>query len=605
MIKLTHFRVTILFVILSFPLTLLFSQSDEVTKIFEQNRESVITFVSANENKVEIAKGTGFVVGQEILATNFHLISEAKDIVGKNFQGKKVKFEGVLASDVEHDTALLKIKKKMPPLRLGRLADLQAGQTVFTVGSNEVGEIVVNQGKVNRLLEISPGAKVADAELNVLDTFSGAPVFNAGSEVVGMVVFLDMRKKIVVPVDMISTLLKQSSLTKFKDWNPVEYFETFEGSYFTARVFYALEETAKAERFLKKVISQKPDLLDAHLLLSSVYLKQRNYASAVSILKKILELDPNRDDIHLDLGTTYLKMMRWQEAIPSLEKSFQLNSENKEAHFHIGQAYEELRDFGKAAEAYTAYLNSSPRDPQNVYVHLGTCQMETGQFEEAVVSFKEALKENPQDVKINYNQKAGQFDEAAEVYYLLAQLTPDDAKIYYNTITRMYDEAKMPEKAIESTERMIAADPGNSGAYYNLGYMYVKLDNFEKAIEAFNKVIEIDPDMEYAYLQLGFCYSKMKRHSKSVEALEKLVMRFPENSDGWMGIAIGNMQQKKFSAAIQPLEKVIELKPDSAVAYYNLAVVYLNLQDRYSARELYNKLKDIDLNLAKKLEKLF
>ena len=46
-----------------------------------------------------------------------------------------------------------------------------------------------------------------------------------------------------------------------------------------------------------------------------------------------------------------------------------------------------------------------------------------------------------------------------------------------------------------------------------------------------------------------------------------------------------------------------ELKPDYGVAYYNLAVCYLNLHDNYSAKEVYKKLVHIDPNMAQKLKK--
>ena len=600
----------IAFLLLCFPFSLVYSQSTDATKVFEDNKESVISFVTMDNNKIEVAKGTGFFVGQEILATSFHLVSAANNAEGKNFQGKKVKFEGIIAADKTCDVAILKVKRKAPALQVSSLTGLEIGNSVFAVGSNEAGEIVVNEGKVNSILELSPELNVADVELDIFDSFSGAPVFSTDGKVVGMVIFLDLQKKIIVPVDMIPTLLRQGPLTKFKDWIPVEHFETLEGSYFAARVFAALEETARAEKYLKKVVEKKPDEMDAHLLLADVYSKQRNYSSAVAAYNKILELDPNRSDTYMDMGMTYLKMMRWKEAIPPLEKTIQLNPENKGAHFYVAKAYEELRDFEKAAEAYKGYLSTNPEQKGEAFHHLGLCQIELGQFEEAAISLKEALKENPQDLKINYKlgqayQSSGQYDEAAEVYYLLAKLTPEDAKTYFNAITRMYDEAQMPEKAIEAARRIIATEPDNAGAHYNLGYMYVKLDKYSDAVEAFNKVVGIDPNMEYAYLQLGFCYSKLKQYSKSVEALERMVKVFPENVDGWMGIGIGLMQQRKFSLAIEPLERVIELNPGSGVAHYNLAVVYLNLHDRYSAREQYKKLADIDPALAKKLEKLF
>ncbi|MCX6577383.1 MAG: hypothetical protein NTV82_13440 [Candidatus Aminicenantes bacterium] len=61
---------------------------------------------------------------------------------------------------------------------------------------------------------------------------------------------------------------------------------------------------------------------------------------------------------------------------------------------------------------------------------------------------------------------------------------------------------------------------------------------------------------------------------------------------------------KDFNAALDPIKKTTDLQPDNGNAFYNLAIVYLNLKDNFSAREVYRKLTTIDANLAAKLKPL-
>ena len=63
------------------------------------------------------------------------------------------------------------------------------------------------------------------------------------------------------------------------------------------------------------------------------------------------------------------------------------------------------------------------------------------------------------------------------------------------------------------------------------------------------------------------------------------------------------MQAKDFESALAPLKKCVELKPDNAVAQFNLAIVYVNLKDNFSAKEIYNKLQTLDPALAERLKK--
>jgi Tfp pilus assembly protein PilF len=54
---------------------------------------------------------------------------------------------------------------------------------------------------------------------------------------------------------------------------------------------------------------------------------------------------------------------------------------------------------------------------------------------------------------------------------------------------------------------------------------------------------------------------------------------------------------------LEPLKKCVELKADNAVGWYNLAIVYINLKDNYSAKEVYNRLVSLDPSLAERLKK--
>jgi len=596
-------------IVLLLPFSLIFPQSEEALKVLEKNKNSVVSFVSLGEDKEIICRGTGFVISNGIMATNYHLVSQAKNVEGINFKGKKVKIEGIVTVDKNLDIALLKIKSKALSLPFSESDEFEAGKNIFTIGGNESGEIKVIDGTIGKILEYAPNQKIIDTTLNPPNSFSGGPVFDSNGQVLGMIIFLDNVEKFVFPIRVLMGLQKGSTVTKFKKWEQEDYFSTLEGAYFAGKIYYALDNTGKSEKYLKKVIEQKPKDINIYILLASINVKQRYYSAAVTNYKKIIELDPNMDSAYFGLGIVYVKMMKWKDAIPQLEKAVQLNLNNSEAYFQIGSAYEALRDFEKAAEAYKNYVKSEPENPGTGYYNLAICQTELKQFAEAIASFQEVLKEKPNDLVINQKlamacKNAGQYEKAAEIYTNLSEINPENTKIYLNNIIKMYDEANMPDKAIESTNRLIKLNPEDADALYNLGYMYIKLNKYSEGIEPFKRAIEIRPDFKYAYSNLGFCYSKLKKYKDFIAVYKKLVEIDPEDADGWLNIGIGYMYLKNFSSAAKPIEKAVELRPDHAISLYNLAVVYLNLHDNYSARKIHGKLKAVDPNLASKLQKL-
>jgi tetratricopeptide (TPR) repeat protein len=597
------FALPLVFLLMS--VSLLFSQSEEATNIFENYKQGVATFTVYDEEDAEIAQGSGFLIGEKILATSYGLICQAHEAEGVDYRGKKVKFDGLLSVDKEFGIALVKVNRKDPILTLGDSDGLDRSSKLYAIGGNEVSEISFSEGEVFNFHQIK-SKRLIESSLSIPDEYNGAPVFDSTGEVVGMIIFLDSGKKIIVPANVIKNLPQAKSETKFKDWQKEDYFSTLEGAYFAAETFHALNDTGKAEKYLKRIIELDPNDLHAHLLLASVYYNQRAYSSAMTTYQKIIELNPNRDDAHFGLGLVNLKMMKWKEAIPPLKRAIQLNQDNKEAYLHIGTAHQEIQEFEEAIDAYKQYLDTNPNQPWDVYAQLGICQMEAEQYADAINSFTKALEGYGDDITIIYKlaqayEKAGQIDQAAATYEKLAQLTPEDTKRYYNMVIMMYNTAKMPEKASEVAKKLVELDPNDTEALYNLGYMYVQMENYENAIDTFNKVIEKNPGMEYAHLQLGYSYTQMKQYAEAAEAYKNMVEIFPNNEDAWFGLGIAYMQQKKYSSAVEPLRKVIELNPSRAYAYYNLAISYLNLRDNYSAREIYNQLKTVNPDLAKKL----
>lgn len=606
--KITREKSLILLLLLFLlPFPLLFSQSDESSQILEANKTGIISLIVYGENKEEIAQGTGFIIDKQVIATSYHLISKAFNAEGMDFKGKKVKVEGILGFDKNFDIAFCKINKKNPALTLGNSDELEMGNKVFALGSNESNEITVSEGTIRNFLNLTLTQRVIDASLAIPQNFDGAPILDPKGQALGIIIFFDRRTKSVIPINILKSIPRKGVVTKFKDWQQEDYFSTLEGAYFAGKVCTLLDETGKAQIYLEDVAKKSPNNIEVHSLLASIYNQQRNYQSAISAYKKIVELDPNRDDAHYGLGVVYLKMRRHNDAIAPLEKSIQLNIDNAEAYFYIGNCYEELRDFAKAADAYEKYLELNPKDAWQGYYQLGLCRKELEQHEAAIAAFQEALKEKPQDLKISYQlaqtfHKVGQYENAEKTYQLLAELSPEDAVTYYNTILRMYDQAGMNDKAINAAQKLIELQPNNADAVYNLGYMFTKLKKWNEAIESFNKALEIRPNFEYAYANIGNSYYEMKNYTKSLEAYKKFAELMPDSPDGWYWIGVNYMQLKKWSDAIDPLDKAIELRPDYAYALYNLAITYLNLHDNYSAKDIYNKLTTIDPNLAKKLK---
>jgi tetratricopeptide (TPR) repeat protein len=588
---------------------LLQAQVDDASRIMEQNKSGVLYLVALGKNKEEVGRGTGFAVGEDLIIANYHMIAQAYRVEAYNAENKKIKVEGILGVNKAANLVLLQARGKFQSLIIGNFDITAPNMKLFAIGANEAGEINIVSGTVKGVLQATPEIRVADLQISLPLTFSGAPVIDVSGQALGYLTVLDRGLKFILPVNLFRSLSRLSKPVDFESWTHENYFDTQEGSLIAGRIAAAISDTGNAQKFLEKVLRASPTNVEAQAMLAKVYGDQRDYTAATTAYRRLLEIDPERAEAHFELGIIYLKTQKLDEALASFQKSQDLGFNKPDLFLQLGMTYEAKRDWVRAVEQYQRYLLTLPAEPTQAQFRLGVCALESGDYPRALNAFLEALKTQPRDYQTNYNlamayQRSRQYEQAEEVLKRLIQYYPEDAASYYSTIVRMYDEAGMNDRAIDAARKVIELNPGNEVAVYNLGIMFQKLKRYDEAIVAFQQAIGIKPDYDYAWYNIGLCFSQLKKYRESIGAFQKYVEIIPDSAEGWLNIGVNYMMLKDFAGAVEPLKKCISLRPDYGVALYNLGVTYLNLKADSSAREVYQTLVNVDADLAGRLRRL-
>ena len=97
---------------------------------------------------------------------------------------------------------------------------------------------------------------------------------------------------------------------------------------------------------------------------------------------------------------------------------------------------------------------------------------------------------------------------------------------------------------------------------------YDSLDPHKENIEAYKKAIRINPNDAVAYYNLGLAYGKLGLYKEAIEAYKQ----------------------------------AIRIDSTQAIPHLNLGIAYLLIGDKNSALFEYNILKELDSDLAKRLE---
>ena len=150
-----------------------------------------------------IGSGSGFFVGESLIATNIHVVAGATSIsarvVGVNTAHT---IEGVAAFDAQNDIVILKVSGKGTPVPIGDSDLLQRGDIVQAIGYPST-KWKVTEGTVHSILHSN---KWIQMKIKTSDGNSGGPVLNRNGEVVGIAVSGEMSYSHAIPANILKML---------------------------------------------------------------------------------------------------------------------------------------------------------------------------------------------------------------------------------------------------------------------------------------------------------------------------------------------------------------------------------------------------------------
>ncbi len=148
------------------------------------------------------------------------------------------------------------------------------------------------------------------------------------------------------------------------------------------------------------------------------------------------------------------------------------------------------------------------------------------------------------------------------------------------------------EKGAQFLEDAITLFDKDAEVWNFLGIAYWRLGDSERAQDRFEKAIELDPDNAIFSVNFGSFYVTMAQKTKSSPDLQRAVQHFqtavsrdPLLASAYNGLGGALKLQGKRDEALLNWEKALEIDPNYALSAYNLAVVYLEKENKSRALE--------------------
>ncbi|MGD0860682.1 MAG: tetratricopeptide repeat protein [Terracidiphilus sp.] len=178
----------------------------------------------------------------------------------------------------------------------------------------------------------------------------------------------------------------------------------------------------------------------------------------------------------------------------------------------------------------------------------------------------------------------GYLEQARESFEQVVAAKPEDPDAYYNLGTLNLRRNDFAE-ARRYLERTLKLRPNYPEAWNNLGMMAAQEGRPEEAIQDFQQSLQLRPRYAIALLNLGNVYRRQRDFGKAGESLSHALEIQPDDPEINYSLGMLYAQQSQLERASEYLRKAIDLRPDYPEALNNLGVLFVREQDYSKAEE--------------------
>jgi tetratricopeptide (TPR) repeat protein len=345
-----------------------------------------------------------------------------------------------------------------------------------------------------------------------------------------------------------------------------------------------------------------------------VYYAGKNYDAALADIKQGLVLDPNNLEFLQGLGDISYAKNDYREAVDAYQKVV-LKDPNGGAdlYMYIARAKAQLGDVPGQIAAADEAIKRRTQFLGDAYLVMADGYRKQRKFDAAIDAYQKAIAAKPNTYSAYENladiyRSQNRFNEAIDISRKALRVFPNDGRIY-TSLSWFYSLADRNEEAIQAAQAGIRFLPNEYMAYTNLCRAYNDAKKPEMAIRECNNALKRNPNDGETYFYLarandlaGKPDEATRHYKQAVAGLVEFTKNNPESADGFYLLGNAYFADNQREKAIDAYEKCLAISPRFVKARYNIAITQLRQKNKTAALEQYNRLLELDPELAGKLK---
>lgn len=177
-------------------------------------------FIEAfDSNNVSIGVGSGFLVDDNKVVTNYHVIEEANSVKVTFSNGETYTSSELFGYNQDRDISVIKIPStSIQPIKLGDSSDVLTGEDIVVIGNPLGLSNTVSTGNISSTERFIDNQEWFQITASVSSGSSGGPVFNHNGEVIGIVTWgivedTAQNLNFIIPINTVKNIISNNNST--------------------------------------------------------------------------------------------------------------------------------------------------------------------------------------------------------------------------------------------------------------------------------------------------------------------------------------------------------------------------------------------------------
>ena len=269
------------------------------------------------------------------------------------------------------------------------------------------------------------------------------------------------------------------------------------------------------------------------------YLRNNRLREATDTATKAIAIDPDNIEAHKLLTTIYLQAIGRANAhqppsaetingaIHEFEEIIRIDPTERQSFLMLGRLYQIKGDRDKAKEIYQKFLGVEPGSEEGATA-LAKLHMEAGNYKEAAELLEAFVKQRPdsdtalQTLGEAYSEMQ-EYAKAAEAYRRAGELDPDDVEI----------------KKAEAQALFLA-------------------DQLEDAAKLYNELSKAEPEDGVALLRLGQIYRRQMKYDLARQHLQNAAQAFPDSVEVQFNLVMLDRDEGRLEDALKRANEILK-----------------------------------------------